>query len=1513
MRLLARIVALVALLLSFILCDGQPFQVYLQSNWASPPLEFELLETLVEFNSSSYFHIINQLSLTELNSDAEIYDNFIKLLKKEGVMEDKDWNLFDMFLASRYASPKVIAHFQFFNETVLTEVNKQGECDNWIQVGNKAFCDVNEVVKLLEDKKINVEKVNEEYISSQKQPFDHTHPSFQINQKELLNVIFYTPKLDTKFQKNHQVLSQLAEKGNIQYILRYAPLYSNKNVYLSGYGAHLNIKNIEYKTVDDRVLYNDEEFENEIDSIDSEYNSHNNLLINKLISEPTIINELKDENYTDLSYKTSKYILDSKLPLSTWTYLTQNFPKHSSFLASKKLGNNICSGIQFQRDWFRTAPAPNILFVNGIPISLTEVDIFHLLNVLNIERKTVNSLLDLGMELNSAVDFLNNQLLESKDKNQDDSSIFDVREDINNSFIIWLNDLQKDDLYKDWDKSIKGLLNGMYGGYLPEVAVNYANVLFALDLSNPEVIDTFNAEILPLINGGVPIRFGFIPLISDDVTSASNILASFFIKISKLYDSKKVILMMEQLHNLVTKEESIIDTLKRLIKQEKLNLKWEDLSNDLDIKITINKYMKRLNLKLKDPIFFVNGERLNYDANYQRSLVTSINKQLNDIREMIRNEELRDDMNIYDHLLSLPGVYKSYSNLIFNSDTSTSLDSSYTTFIPELHHHQDILTNFNYFTNIKSNNIEQDSIPITIILLDDLNTNNGILLTKKLLKFMEKNNNLRISIIHQSTNEFTNGLSSLVYESLNSENLDLNENSELLKDIESKDFGIKIDMREEEMLYWQKMQLNLNHINLNFNSPAIIVNGKIFILENEEDYELIDIDMLINYEKKKRLNDLLNSIKQAELFLNIEDKMKLADLFMKLSGILGKNLENHQNIARFENKPGQRQQLPSFSAEECRFQTGDKEQSWANLKFILNPISIQGQKWAPILEVLSKINGVYLDGYLNPIDDSDDLKRLNSNFFRFNFNSKLNFDKNGDIIPSNVKFTKLPKDTLLTAGIDAISSWVVMPSQSIYDLDNLQLKESNSGIEAIFTLKHILIEGHAQDLNTQSSPRGLQFLLNTAKNETNVDTLVMANLGYFQLKANPGVYFINLRHGKSDMLYELQTLGSRNNKRKYIHNQLGHRLILNGFGGTVLFPKVYKKSGMEHLSLLDEEESDTKVSLWDKFFGKNEVKVEEPTIHVFTVASGHLYERFLSVMMLSVLKNTKSNVKFWFIENFLSPNFKHFIPKMAEKYKFDYELITYQWPHWLNQQSEKQRKLWGYKILFLDVLFPLSVDKVIFVDADQMVRADLKELIDHDLEGAPYGYVPFCKSRESMKGYRFWEQGYWKDHLQGKPYHISALYVVDLKRFRSLAAGDQLRGHYQMLSYDPNSLANLDQDLPNHLQLKLKIHSLPMEWLWCETWCDDESLKKAKTIDLCNNPETKEPKLDRAKRILPEWQSLDDEIKGLRDFEYQVEKEEVDGDKKEAKKESKNSKEKFKKDKIESKKDQSSQDEKDEL
>ncbi len=66
----------------------------------------------------------------------------------------------------------------------------------------------------------------------------------------------------------------------------------------------------------------------------------------------------------------------------------------------------------------------------------------------------------------------------------------------------------------------------------------------------------------------------------------------------------------------------------------------------------------------------------------------------------------------------------------------------------------------------------------------------------------------------------------------------------------------------------------------------------------------------------------------------------------------------------------------------------------------------------------------------------------------------------------------------------------------------------------------------------------------------------------------------------------------------------------------------------------------------------------------------------------------------------------------------------------------------------------MDLKKVIFVDADQIVRADLKELVELDLHGAPYGYTPMGDDNEEMEGFRFWKTGYWRDSLRGLPYHI---------------------------------------------------------------------------------------------------------------------------------------------------------------
>ena len=45
--------------------------------------------------------------------------------------------------------------------------------------------------------------------------------------------------------------------------------------------------------------------------------------------------------------------------------------------------------------------------------------------------------------------------------------------------------------------------------------------------------------------------------------------------------------------------------------------------------------------------------------------------------------------------------------------------------------------------------------------------------------------------------------------------------------------------------------------------------------------------------------------------------------------------------------------------------------------------------------------------------------------------------------------------------------------------------------------------------------------LGTKQEPVVVDTIVMANLGYLQLKSNPGRWFLKLREGRSSEIYDI--------------------------------------------------------------------------------------------------------------------------------------------------------------------------------------------------------------------------------------------------------------------------------------------------------------------------------------------------------------------------------------------------------
>lgn len=484
------------------------------------------------------------------------------------------------------------------------------------------------------------------------------------------------------------------------------------------------------------------------------------------------------------------------------------------------------------------------------------------------------------------------------------------------------------------------------------------------------------------------------------------------------------------------------------------------------------------------------------------------------------------------------------------------------------------------------------------------------------------------------------------------------------------------------------------------------------------------------------------------------------------------------------------------------------------LTVMVDPLSISGQRAAAVVRMA--VEHLRLPVHLVLVPPYELSEFPLKNFYRFVANPSLDHyvassadaTGSGAVVPESLqaRFHRLPRSHIFTARLDVPESWNVQTASSPQDMDNLVCDAKSCGdapksdLSTItYSLKSLLVTGQCFEKQLDgrmSPPNGLQLTLDS-KNiffhenapAQHADTLVMQNLGYFQLQAsNPGLFVLRLADGKARSLFLMEGESFQGKHLSHTNDPsyLGFTAAVKSFSDLLLQVRVNKRPGFEHIPLLDDPEEPRQAKaaaagasdMWSSITGlfsgsKDKSKAdnavaasEDDTIHVFSLATGHVYERLLRIMMLSVSKRTESPLKFWLFENYLSPTFKKLAEAMAQQYGFQVGYVTYKWPKWLTKQTEKQRIIWGYKILFLDVLFPLNVKKVIYVDADQVVRSDLKELWDMDMEGKPYGYVPFCSSRKETLGFQFWRSGYWESHLQGRPYHISALYVVDLTVFR---------------------------------------------------------------------------------------------------------------------------------------------------
>ena len=180
----------------------------------------------------------------------------------------------------------------------------------------------------------------------------------------------------------------------------------------------------------------------------------------------------------------------------------------------------------------------------------------------------------------------------------------------------------------------------------------------------------------------------------------------------------------------------------------------------------------------------------------------------------------------------------------------------------------------------------------------------------------------------------------------------------------------------------------------------------------------------------------------------------------------------------------------------------------------------------------------------------------------------------------------------------------------------------------------------------------------------------------------------------------------------------------------------------------------------------------------------------------------KNPVKFWFIKNWLSPSFKESSRTWPRSTTLSLSLRSYKWPTWLNKQTEKQRIIWAYKILFLDVLFPLELNKV-HIRRRRSNRSRRYERVVDD--GSPRSRArtrPRDRQQQGDGGFQILEARILEESPSRTSVSHQRCSLVDLDRFRALARGDQLRVMYVVVSRPTKRFpaSRLGQDLPQRMR-----------------------------------------------------------------------------------------------------------------
>ncbi|CAJ0751292.1 13332_t:CDS:2, partial [Entrophospora sp. SA101] len=433
-----------------------PVQTWLKASWDAPPLILEILETISIENSTSYFHFINELIENEilfLSDEKEIYFKTIEIISSKNYLSNESKSLLEFSLSIHSTTPTIQTYYNYYNSKYNSnDHNKYNNCNIIIDYYENVSCEIEEFKEFINSysgsNNDNIKLLSFDHILKPNKNING------INNNNLPIIILYSDLNSLDFIYIHKYLIDLVNDNKIIYILRYKPLINNNNnnnkeLYLSGYGVELALKQTDYIVLDDRNINSEDDNSNiEDNKIEDKLNDN---LFSEEISEivPLKSSEIKD------------------------------FPKYSYSISQLTLNTSIVKEVSLNQHYITNEN--NILWLNGLILDHNNINPFS--PGVSIELLTLQS------------------KSESKTSLDVTKGLFDVRDQSKNSnLIVWFNDFEKDEKYEHWPSKIFEILRPVYPGQMRFLKKNLFTTLFVLDLSSVESLKILTEQIKSYID-----------------------------------------------------------------------------------------------------------------------------------------------------------------------------------------------------------------------------------------------------------------------------------------------------------------------------------------------------------------------------------------------------------------------------------------------------------------------------------------------------------------------------------------------------------------------------------------------------------------------------------------------------------------------------------------------------------------------------------------------------------------------------------------------------------------------------------------------------------------------------------------------------------------------------------------------------------------------------------------------------------------------------------------------------